>query len=49
MKTHLEEPDDCHLAVSNQRLGFGHSLQGGHSGACALLQPVDDVVRLSAS
>lgn len=49
VKTDLEEPDDCHLVVGNQRLGLGDLLQGGHRGACALLQPVDDVLRLPSS
>lgn len=45
---HLEEPDDRHVVVSDQRLGLGDLGQGVDGRAGALLQPGDDVVRLSA-
>lgn len=49
MNPYLKESDDCHLIVGDEGLGLGYSRQGGDSGAGALLQPADDVVRLSAS
>lgn len=46
---YLEEAYDRHLAGFHQGLGSGDVRQGGGSRACALLQPVHDVVRLPAS
>ena len=46
---YLKESDDCDLIVGDQRLGSSYFNQGDDSGACALLQPVDDVICLSAS
>lgn len=46
--SYLEEPNDCNLVVSDQRLHFIHGSQGGDCWARSLLQPGYDVVCLPA-